>query len=221
MLKVPLSEDQLNDAVSEAKRWFAAKKGVERQIVITTYAGQVEYDMPEDCDAVIDVSFQAGQFDVSLVFSPFIFADEQVPYSVFAAPASAGLYSSFVQALQYNETAKRIIGAENNYLYFPTTRKLLLLPSRTYGGNVFVEYKSNINTIEQLHERDHDLVKRFALAWAKRDLGNIFSRYATWPSAQGQSVLNGPQLIEEANKDFDKLEQEIADSSFPMPWVTG
>src|ERR1700735_3303009 len=100
-LKVPLSPEQLTDAVLEAKRWFIAKKGTEKEVKIRLYCGIVEYAMPDDCDAVIDVSFEISPFDISLIFAPNIFAGEQVPYNVFAAPSSTGLYSSFVQALQY------------------------------------------------------------------------------------------------------------------------
>lgn len=221
MLKVPLSEEQLNDAVSEARRWFAAKKGVDREFTLNVVAGQPEYDMPADCDAVIDVSVQTSPFDVSLVFTPYIFADEKVPYDVFAAPQSAGLYSSFVQSLQYNEMAKRIIGADPNWIYFPNKKKLLLLPVRQYGGNAIIEYKSTLNTIEQLSERDADLVKRFALAWAKRDLGVIFSRYVNSPAAQGMTTLNGPALTAESVAEFAKLEQEVYDSAMPMPFHIG
>jgi hypothetical protein len=223
VLKVELQDAHLDDAVAEAKRWFAAKKGVERDTTIDLVDSQVEYDVPEDCDAVIDVSIQASTFDAALVFTPNILADEKVPYSVFAAPQSAGLYSSFVQSLQYLEMAKRVINAEQNWLYFPQKKKLYVWPSQRRGQlKAIIEYKSNINTIEQLTERDHDLVKRFALAWAKRDLGMIRSKYpAGMPTAQGQTPLNGQDLLQQAQQEFEKLEQEIIDSAYPMPWVTG
>lgn len=221
-MKVPLSPEKLNDAIAEAKHWFVAKKGVEKDIAIDLYAGQVEYDMPADCDAVIDVSFQVSPLDISLIFSPNIIADERIPYSVFAAPSSAGLYSSFVQSLQYVETAKRILGAENNWIYYPYKKKLIVLPNPKGGGKAVVEYKSSsFGAIEQLPERDHDLIRRFSLAWAKRDLGNIYSRYLSWPTAQGQTQLNGPQLISDAEKEFKVLEEEIINSAMPMPLLLG
>ena len=33
------------------------------------------------------------------------------------------------------------------------------------------------------------MLKRWALAYAKQDLGNIYSKYSTWPTAQGQVQL--------------------------------
>lgn len=223
MLKVPLSPDQLQDALSEAKHWFAARKGVDKEIVLHLASGQVEYDMPSDCDAVIDVAFQTTPYDISLAFAPGILADERIPYNAFIAPSTAGPYSSFVQAMQYTEQVKRLIGAEPNFQYFPYKNKLLLLPD-TKGSIAYalVQYKSSsVTSIEQLPERDHDLIKRFAAAWAKRDLGAIYSRYAVWPGAENGVQLNGPALLAEADLEFKKLELEISNSAMPMPWVTG
>lgn len=220
-LKVPLDDSKLSDAISEAKHWFVAKKGIEKDLTLDLYAGQVEYNMPLDCDAVIDVAFQVSPLDISLIFTPNIMADERVPYSPFAAPSTGGLYSSFVQALQYIETGKRILGAEQNWIYYPYKKKLLIIPDQK-GGKAIVEYKSStVTSIELLPERDHDLIKRFALAWARRDLGSIYSRYSTWPTAQGQQPLNGPQLLAEAEKEFETLTNEIAASAMPMPWLMG
>ena len=222
ILKIPLDDDKLGDALAEAKHWFVARKGVEKDTTIDLYSGQVEYDVPDDCDAVIDVSFQVSPLDISLIFSPNIISDERIPYSVFAAPSSSGLYSSFVQSLQYVETAKRVLGAENNWVYYPYKRKLYCFPNPKGGGKAFVEYKSSkVTDITQLPERDHDLIKRFAFAWAKRDLGAIFSRYSTLPTAQGQTQLNGAQLISEAEEEFNRLRDEITNSAMPMPFVVG
>jgi len=216
--KVELDDSQLDDAVEEAKRWFAAKKGVDRDITIDLFAGQVEYKMPDDCDAVIDVAFQVSPLDISLIFAPHIIADEKIPYNAFAAPSSVGLYSSFTQSLQYVEMAKRLLNAERNWFYFPHKKILMLLPNPKGGGRAFIEYKSTCNTIEQLPERDHDMVKRYALAWAKHDLGMIRSKYGTWPTAQGQTSLNGDALLAQSKAEMEKLEDELYGSAMPMPF---
>jgi hypothetical protein len=222
ILKVVLEKEHLEDAVEEAKRWFAGKKGVDKQHLIQLTGGQVEYPMPDDCDAVYDVSFSVSPLDISLIFAPHIFADEKIPYNTFAAPSSVGLYSSLVQALQYVDMAKRVLNAEENFFYLAHRNTIMLLPD-TKGGSqkALVEYKSSCTTIQNLPERDHDMIKRFALAWAMHDLGMIFSRYDSMPTAQGQTRLNGPELLARADKMFEKLEQELADSAFPMPFITG
>lgn len=218
--QVELDQLHLDDAIFEAKRWFAAKKGVEREVVLQLMGGQVEYDLPDDCDAVYDVSIEASPLDISLIFAPGIIADEKIPYNVFAAPSSVGLYSSFTQALQYVSMAKKVMNADANWIQKPN-KKILILPTPQGVLNAIIEYKSTVFNLEQLHERDHDLIKRFAVAFAKRDLGWIRSKYNGYPTAQGMSVLNGAELLASSEKEFEKLEQEIADSGMPMPFVTG
>lgn len=219
--RVCLDALQVDDAVEEAMRWFAAQKGVDRDMTIDLFAGQVEYQMPDDCDAVLDVAFQVSPLDISLIFAPYNIAqDEKVPYSVFTAGATGGLYSSLLQSIQYVEMAKRMINAERNWLYFPYKKILLLLPDPKGGGKAFIEYKSTCLTLEQLPERDHQMVRRYALAWAKRDLGMIYSKYSSWPTAQGQVQLNGESLINQAKEEMAKLEDEIYESAKPMAFFT-
>jgi hypothetical protein len=164
------------------------------------------------------VSFQVSPLDISLIFAPHIIADEKIPYNAFAAPSSVGLYSSFLQSIQYVEMAKRMLNAERNWFYFPHKNILMLLPNPKGGGKAFIEYKSTCNTIEQLPERDHNLLRRYALAWAKQDLGMIYSKYSTWPTAQGQVSLNGDTLMAQSKAEIEKLEEEIYGSAMPMPF---
>lgn len=178
--------------------------------------------MPIDCDAVIDVVFDAAMFDIALAIQPNLLPGDQMPYSAFMGPTagSGGLYSSLVQVIQYTEMAKNILSSDRKWLWMPHKHMLLLLPAN--GGTAIVQYKSNsVPAIELLFERDHDLIKRWALAQAKTDLGNIFSRYSSWPTAQGQSVANGAALIAQADAEFKALEEEIIGSAMPMPWVVG
>ena len=184
--------------------------------------GVVEYDVPQDCDAVIDVTFPASITDISLSFAPNFLSDDQLPASVFSSPNAAGPYGTLVQVLQHNEMAKRILGIDRNWIFYPYKKKLLITPNPKGGGVMVIEYKSNLVTdIQELPERDHDLIKRFALAYARRDLGEIYSRYSTWPTAVGPQALNGSDLIQRALKEFEILEEEIANSAMPMPFLTG
>jgi hypothetical protein len=219
MWKVELPADHLEDAVEGARRWFSAKKGVKRQAYLPFYTGLPQYTLPEDVDVVLDVSFPVPVMDISLIFSPYILQDEKVPYDVFAAPSAAGIYSSYTQTLQYVATAKRILNAEPDWRQ--EGNNLLIFPVPKMTGQMLIDYKSHSLTIEQLSERDHDLVKRFALAWAKRDLGEIRTKYESMPGAQNSTTLNGPQLLAEADKEMEELQKEISLSAFPMGFAHG
>jgi len=219
-LKVELTADNLEDAVENARRWFVAKKGVTRFYTLPIQSGN-DYDLLDDVDTVTDVVFTSSALDLTLVFSPFVLIDEKVPYDVFAAPSSGGLYSSLVQTLQYIDMGKRILSAEADWRQ--EGRKLYIMPASRpdYASNLLVEYKANSVTIEQLNERDHDLIKRFSLAQAKLDVGRVRSKYDTFSTAQGSSTMDGLTLLDEARTELEKLEEEISASAYPMPFMVG
>lgn len=219
LLKVELTECQLQDAVEDAKRWFSAKKGVKRQMILQVQPGKVEYLLPDEVDTVLSCAFAVPPMDISMVFSPFVLIDDRVPYDTFAAPQSAGIYSSFTQSLQYVETAKRVLGAEPDWRQ--ENRNLYLFPPPKNDVGLWMDYKANIVTIQQLNERDHDLIKRWSLARAKLDLAEVRGKYDSMPGAQGSTQLNAAVLQQSANSELDKLEDEITQSGFPMGFFSG
>ncbi len=218
-IQVELCDDNLVDVIEFSRRWFSAKKGVKKQMMLPFYSGQPDYVLPDTIDTVFDVSFPAPQMDISLVFSPFILVDDKVPYDVFAAPGSAGIYSSYTQTLQYIEMAKRTLNADANWRQ--EDRTLFIFPVPKTNGSILVDYKSSDFTIEQLNQRDHDLVKRYALAKAKLDVGRIRSKYDQLPGAQGSIGLDGVRLLQEGEQEIEKLEVEIAQSAYPIGFIHG
>lgn len=216
---VELTRDHLDDAVEMARRWFAAKKGVRAFMMVPFTGGVTEYNLDEKVDTVLDVVFPANKADISMVFSPYILQDEKIPYDVFAAPNSAGLYSTFTQTLQYVEMAKKVIGADPDWQQ--DGRILRIFPIPQDNGVMRIDYKSHEFALDQLPERDHDMVKRYALACAKRDLGEIRGKYTEFASAQGSTPLNGAQLKQEASAEIESLNQEILKSGYPLGFIHG
>jgi hypothetical protein len=182
-------------------------------------SGQNEYLLPEDVDVVLDVAFPSHRFDLSTVHYPWFGYDEAIPYNTFFTPQSGGLYSSYSQTLQYVEMAKRIISAELEW--HQEGQRLVLTPTQKPSGPLLYWYKPHTVLIEQLSERDHDLIKRFALALAKNYVGRVRSKYESFPTAQGSSSMDGSTLLQESQAEMEQLEQEIADSAFPMGFQTG
>jgi len=219
LLKVELTECHFEDNISDAKHWFSAKKGVKRTMVFPTEPGKVEYKLPDEVDTVLDISFSVPPLDISTVFYPFAQQGESIPYNAFMAPGSGGLYSSYTQTLMYVETAKRVLGAEPDWRQ--EGRLLYLFPVPKNANGVWMDYKANILTIEQLNERDHDLVKRYALAKARLDLAEIRGKYDSYPGAQGSTTLNAVILRETGQAEIEKLEEEIILSGYPMGFSTG
>lgn len=218
LVKVEQTKEQLNDKIENAKRWFSAKKGVLRFSLLRVIDGLTEYCLEDDVDTVIDVTFSVSALDISLIFSPFILIDDRVPYDVFAAPSSAGLYSSFAQTLQYIQQAKRILGADTDWRQ--DGRRLFIFPLPKNASTIIIEYKTNTFDINQLNERDHDLVKRYALARTKMALSWIRTKYDSFPTAQGTASLDGQAMRDDARQDLEQLEEEIGASGMPMMFFT-
>jgi hypothetical protein len=219
LLKVELTQCHFEDNISDAKHWFSAKKGVKKQKIMRTVPGQVEYQLDDEVDTVLDIAFSVPPMDISTVFYPFAQQGESIPYNAFMAPGSGGLYSSYTQTLMYVETAKRVLGAEPDWRQ--EGRKLYLFPVPKNDNGIWMDYKANIITIEQLNERDHDLVKRYALAKAKADLAEIRGKYDSYPGAQGSTTLNSAILRESALAEIEKLDEEIILSGYPLGFTTG
>jgi|WetSurMetagenome_2_1015567.scaffolds.fasta_scaffold02643_7 hypothetical protein len=217
--KIEVCEGHITDAIEQAVRWFSAKKGVQKLFTMQMFSSQVEYDLDCEIDRVLDVVPTVQKMDLSLIFSPFTLLEEKIPYDVFASGGSGGLYSSYVQALQYIETAKRILSAD--FEWYQINQKLFIAPAPASSRNMIVWAKINFTRIEDLTERDHELVKRYALAMAMKDLAWIRGKYADYPSAQGTLTMNWDRLLDSADTELEKLNEEIMDSAGPMGMITG
>jgi hypothetical protein len=219
VVKVELTECHIEDAIDSALRWFIAKKGLSKQYVLTVQTGVGIYTLPDFVETVYDVIFPVPGSDLSVVFNPYLLMDEHVPFDIFAASHSGGLYSTLVQTQQYIESAKRILGAEGEWRQ--NGNILQIWPAPVSGGAVVIEYKASSVTVEQLNERDYDLLRRYALAMAKRDLGRIRSKHSEHPTADGSISLDGDRLLEEAQAEIEALDEELSASAMGMGWITG
>lgn len=217
--EIQLCEEHVEDAIEQAIRWFAAKKGMKKLFTIDVIPQQVCYDLDDCIDKVLDVAFTEQKLDLSLVFSPFTLLEEKIPYDVFASGGSGGLYSSYVQSLQYIEMAKRILSAELEWTQI--NYQLYIAPVPVRARSMIVWAKINFTQLTDLMERDHDLVKRYALAKAMQDLAFIRGNYTEYPTAQGTTGFNWDRMLSWSETEIEKLEEEIMLSGFPMGFVTG
>jgi hypothetical protein len=219
MWKVELTREHIEEAVTSAKNWFAANKGVQRMMEISVHAGQPEYLLADWVDTVLEIALYERASDVSLIFSPYLLLDEKVPYDVFATPQSLGLYSSFLQTMQYVEMAKRILGADPSWRQ--DGRYLFLSPTPVSEAKANLLYKSSVFRLTELDQRDHKYVRDYSLALAMRDLAMVRGKYDGFPAAEGDRRLNWEQLQEQANKMIESLDEKILQAGYPMGFLTG
>jgi len=219
---VELTCDQLRDAIENSRRWFCAKKGMQGFRTTQATSGETSYNLDEidsDIDTVLNVAFVQPSIDLSVIFAPWTLLEEKIPYDVFSTGATAGLYSSYVQSLQYLDMAKRILSAELDW--YQEGRSLYVAPSPNEDRTLIVGAKMNVIHIEKLNERDHDLVKRRSLAEAMKILARVRGKYSSLPGAEGDFSMDATDLREEAREMFETLEEEIIGSGGPMGFMVG
>ena len=227
--KVEIGQENLDYAFEEACRWFSAKKGYREQISMMVTPSQVLYDLPDKVDTILDCTFSASTMDYSYLVDPLNLIGGQIPTAMFGYGSSSGwggsggemggFLSTYVQFTQYLGMAKRILNAESDWVQI--NRQLLVMPPPRTSGMMTMDVKIHSFTVEQLNERDHDLVKRMTLVLVKEFVGRVRSRFGNYPTAQGQEPLDGGALLQEAIAEKEILTQEIFDSGFPMGFFVG
>lgn len=215
--QVQLCEQHVTDAVETARRWFSAKKGVIKLFFEDVVPNQVEYTLNCEIDKVLDVSFSDhDRWSFSYSFYPLLDRD-LIPYEIFSA-GPQGRFSTYVQVIQQIEMARRILSAELDWRQ--EGRKLFVTPAPHDVKTMLIEAKIHWVKIEELTERDHDLVKRYALAKAREDLAWVLGKYG-YPGASGDITINFDRLYDQAREELEKLEEEISESGKPAMFILG
>lgn len=199
VVDVELEDDHLNDAIDDATRWLAGIMGQLRIGVLKTNGQGGNYNVPDDCQEVVDVYFEEGRDRILDVFDWAGVELAPVGYgSYFSTPS--GAYSYIQQWQAYLEHGKKIVSVDPMWEYDRFDRILRLYPSDgrddgSIGNKVAILYQTGQIDLAKLHNYEFDLVRRYALASAMEALGYIRTKYATVPSAQGEQSLNGDTLL--------------------------
>lgn len=236
-VKVELTKDHITDAIEEARRWFTAKQGMHKLLFWPVVRGESVYKLPDDVEVVINVAFAtggAGDFTslasagfgagfggIDLYGGIIVSGSGATIASLSTLGSVTGPLSEWTQSMQYLEMFARVFGAELDWRQ--DGRELRLFPPNGYPtGLICIEYKTNTFTIEQLSDRQHDLVKRYSLMACKKRLGRIRSKYpGGFPTAQGSVDLDGATLLDEARTEEEQLTTEIYEHGFPMGFTLG
>jgi hypothetical protein len=227
IVRVELTGDHLKDAIDDAKRWFAAKKGHIVLKEFTIPGGTNIYELPDNVDTVLEVMSRDSIYGIAV--DPTFLGLAQDGAIPIACSFDGGVlpYSTYTMFLQNLQMGKRVYSAEFDWRQ--VDRQLHVFPTDTEAsigsapsGNYMMFYKDNSWTVEQLNERDHDLVKRYAKSKAKEILGRVRSKFeGGLPGAQENVTLDGQALLSESQTEIVDLETEISQSGFPMGIMLG
>lgn len=193
-----------------------------------------EYILPKEVQQVRQI-FRRGIGSVTGTtasqFEPF--ASGYLNTYMLTAGRVGGLtnYELFVD---YQKLAMKMFGGFMNFTFNPVTKKLTVVRKMPYQGvNPPLEQQESVllwiyNTKpDQMIFNDtyaYPWLQEYAYSFAKRILGQAYSKFSQIAGPQGGASLNGSAMIQEANDEMTKLEEELktyVDGGQPLTWVTG
>ena len=224
VMKVELDDGQWEAICSKAKRWFKAKKGVLDCTMVGIIDDVFQYDFPDNACQIIDIILPRRSDIQSLLSLGFFDIVPLNALNIGAVTSAFNSYSAYYQILSALETRRRIFSAEPTWDIVCGKIQLIGGSGLCAGGGtgqMMVIFKKENWSVDELKDRDENLFFRYMHAVAKEVLGRIRSKYSSYPAAGGMIDTDGPALLEEAKAEYEKLDEEIADSQFPMGMVYG
>lgn len=224
VVKVELTDEQLDAAIFAALNWFNANRGLIKVGLLTTVEGQKEYKLPSEVKNVFNVYFVERGFGgllggIADIMQDFGWAPGLVPLPRGRLPSFSGV----VLFLQKMEDVWRIAAREPTWEFKNGTLFIYPAPTSTTVGNLYYDYTCNAKDIEELSGSPlfTDLIARRVLAECKEILSRIRGKYSSYPTAEGTVSLDADTLRTEAIEEKTKLDEEILEKTFPAPFVVG
>lgn len=229
--------DNYEDALEAALRWFSAKKGLQKQKIVSIYGGKNSYnifnEIGPDVDTILSIDFQNNKYSLDNLYSFGMWPGSPgfpVSSGSFGLGSGGGYnggnLSSYLQSVQYLATAEKVLSADPDFTVDDGVLYIFPIPSTVDGsavtGQMLITYKTNDVNLDKLNERNFDLVKRYTLAFLKKDLGVIRDRYgSTFTSANGMTQTDGARFLKESEQEMAQLNLEIELSGFPLALLVG
>jgi hypothetical protein len=237
MIDVELDPKHYETALSRALAVFRQRSDnavEESYAFLTLKVDQNEYILPKEIQTVRAI-FRRGIGSVTGTtasqFEPF--SSGYLNTYMLVAGRVGGLtnYELFVD---YQKLAMKMFGGFMNYTFNPTTKKLTIIRKMPYQGtNPQIEQQEsvllwcyNVKPDQMIFNDTYAFpwIQEYAYSFAKRILGQAYSKFSQIAGPQGGTSLNGSALVTEAQAEMDKLEQELkdyVDGAVPMTWVIG
>lgn len=217
---VELSDDQLDDAITEAQEYWLMWVGMVRAIDLDIQPETLEYAaslLGPDVNSVVDVYFDTyddGLWDI------FAWADVEVNPFQWVYEGRGG-YSGLVQYMQYREDARRIVSADKDWAWDKSRRVLIISPRFSQTRKVKVIYLSRCFDYEYLNTYEWKLFRDYALAKAMKTLANIRMKYPEKPGATGTFSMDGETLYANAETMELNTEEKMRQMQHPIGIITG
>lgn len=215
VVAVELTDEQLDDAIRDAKEWWQMWVG-QCKSVLFTLTGEREYPealIASDIDSVVDVVFELTSQSFTDLFS---WADVEInPYTWIYSDGGDGVYSTLVQYLQYRELAKQVTSSDKDWDWDRSKRAVIISPQPDAGSRVLITYISTQMEMSYMTNYEMRIFRNYALAQAMKTLAPIRMKYASKPSATGEFSMDGDAMWANAEAIENDMEEKARQLQAP------
>ena len=140
-------------------------------------------------------------------------------------------YELFVD---YQKLAMKMFGGFMNYTFNPVTKKLTLVRKMPFQGAnpdpaqqesvLLWIFNTKPDSMLLNDPQTFPWIQEYAYSFAKRILGQAYSKFSQIAGPQGGATLNGATMVSEAQAEMEKLEEDLkmyVDGSQPLTWIMG
>ena len=216
MIDVELDPVHYQTALSKALSKFRQRSDnsvEESYLFMPTLADENTYTLPNEVMEVRQIfrrsiGSRSGGGDGGTNFEPFNLAYTN---TYLLSSSNIGGLATYDMFSQYQELVGRMFGSFIEFKWNNTSKQLTLL-QRPRTEETLMLYAYNYRPDEELLS-DYlasQWIKDYTLASCKYMLGEARSKFATIAGPQGGSTLNGDSLKNEAMKEIEKLEADVA-----------
>jgi hypothetical protein len=139
--------------------------------------------------------------------------------------SGSGFLSDFYLALGYKDDMERTLGVNPTYEFVSHLQPngsvkdcIRLYPRPQNSIKIGVKF-SRMLTQDEVDS--YTWIRKYALAWAKEQLGRIRSKFSSLPSPTGETSLDGNTLIAEAQTEKEALMTELIGLAEPLSFSIG
>jgi hypothetical protein len=215
LVDIDLEQKDYNMAIDMAFWKYRQKSSnsVEESWAFLTLEQDVnEYTLSKEVIEVRDVfrrsiGSRTGGGDTGSLFEPFNLAYSN---TYLLSSSNMGGLATYYAFASYQKLVGKMFGSYIMFGWNPSTKKLTI-QQRPRGEETVLLWLYNHKPDFVILEDPYagPWIKSYELAQAKMILGQARSKFASIPSPQGGTQLNGDSLKQEAQAEIDKLELEI------------
>lgn len=225
LVRVELTEEHISDAIDMAvKRWMRFMMTEQNYYYFSVPPGQQQIDLPPEFTKkqIIEVVYQPH----SDLFAQLSGSGESFFLTYYMQRTGGTFLSDFYVAMSYKETFERTLGLVPSFEILsrvdPMTGETIdfvkLYPRPSGTIKCAIKYSRALTEMEVDQE---SWIRRYALSWAKEQLGRIRSKFGSVPGPTGEMQLDGASLISEAQQERQQLEESLIGRSEPLGFLTG